>query len=64
MSVLHFFAQENIHFDGTYHRIMEPQTESTKEDQIEGKKIFLLLHINFRIFPKSKILECVNKPPI
>jgi hypothetical protein len=41
MSVLHFFAQENIHFDGTYHRIMEqPQTESTKEDQIEGKKIF------------------------
>ena len=48
MSVLHFFAQENIHFDGTYHRIMEPQTESTKEDQIEGK-IESVLFINSRI---------------
>ena len=47
MSVLHFFAQENIHFDGTYHRIMESQTESTKEDQIEGKKIFLVLILWF-----------------
>ena len=55
MSVLHFFAQENIHFDGTYHRIMEPQTESTKEDQIEGKKIFFILTLEFFQINNSKM---------
>ena len=51
--------QENIHFDGKYEKIMEPKSESTKEDQIKGRILFIFLpwtHVSMKLF-STKLLK-------